>query len=114
MKHTPSPTKLKMPSSIMKTHLDQNGVKNMVQIHPTIIPFLTAMQASEPIPSNWSEIKLYPFVAPVNHNRLTPPKTHNIVHTLLGNFCHGDESKASQIEDMGNDSSMFIGYHDKV
>ena len=114
MKHTLSPMKLKTPSSITKTHFDENVDKIMVQIHPTIIPFLTAMQAPKPIPSNWNEIKLHPFVAPVNHNRLTPPKTYNIVHTLMGNFCHGDEGKASQLEDMGNDASMFIGYHDKV
>ena len=86
----------------------------MIQIHPTIIPFLTAMQASKPIPSNWSKIKLHPFVAPVNHNRLTPHKTYKIVHTLMGNFCHGDKDKTSQLEDIGNDASMFIGYHDEV
>lgn len=114
MKQTPSPTKLKTPTSITKTHLDENVDKKMVQIHPTIIPFFTAMQASEPSPLKWSEIKLHPFVAPVNHNRLTPPKTYKIVHTLMGNFCHGDEGKASQLEEMGNDASMFIGYHDKV
>jgi hypothetical protein len=37
-----------------------------------------------------------------------------IVHTLMGNFCHGDKDKISQMEDMGNDACFLMGYHDKV
>ena len=59
-------------------------------------------------------IKLQPFVAPVNHNTLTSAKAINIVHTLMGNFCHGDKEKVSQMEDMRNDACILIGYHDKV
>ena len=88
--------------------------KKIVQIHPTFIPFLTAMETSTPNPLAWKKVQLQPFVAAVNHNRLTPAKTYNIVHTLMGNFCHGDKGKASQLEEMGKDASMFIGYHDKV
>jgi hypothetical protein len=32
----------------------------------------------------------------------------------MGNFCHGDKEKVSQIEDMGNDACILIVYHDKV
>jgi hypothetical protein len=106
--------KLKTPTSITKSILDDNFEKKIVQIHPTIIPFLTAMQTSKPCPLTWIEVQLQPFVAAIYHNRLTPAKTYNIVHTLMGNFCHGDEDKASQLEEMGNDAIMFIGYHDKV
>ncbi len=60
------------------------------------------------------DIKLQPFIAPVNHNTLTSAKTMNIVHTLMRNFCHGDKDKISQMEDMGNDACFLIGYHDKV
>jgi hypothetical protein len=33
---------------------------------------------------------------------------------MMVNFCHGDESKVLQMEQMGNDSCMIVGYHDKV
>ncbi len=86
--------------------------KKLVFFHPTIIPFLTAMELND-INSNKStsnevemsdvennnslpdkgveNIKLLPFVAPVNHNTLTSAKAINIVHTFMGNFCHGDK-----------------------
>jgi D-aminopeptidase len=32
----------------------------------------------------------------------------------MGNFCHGDETKNSQMETMGMDACMMIGYHNKV
>ena len=53
-------------------------------------------------------------MAPVNHNILNTEKAINIAHTILGFFCHGDKSKNSQMETMGMDSCMIIGYHNKV
>ncbi len=79
----------------------------------TIIPFLTAMELSDThmkrainneemageliTEGSKEDIKLQPFIAPINHNTLTSAKTMNIVHTLMGNFCHGDKDKISQI-----------------
>jgi hypothetical protein len=60
------------------------------------------------------DIKLQPFIAPVNDNTLTSAKAMQIVHTLMGNFCHGDKDKISQMEDMGNDACFLMGNHDKV
>jgi hypothetical protein len=60
------------------------------------------------------DIKLQPFIAPINHNTLTSAKTMNIVHSLMGNFWHRDKDKISQMEDMGNDACFLMGYHDKV
>ncbi len=60
------------------------------------------------------DIKLQPFIAPVNHNTLTSAKTMNIVQILVGNFCHRDKDKVSQMEDMGNNACFLLGYHDKV
>ena len=114
MKKSPSQVKIKTPTSIKQSFYDENFEKKIVQIHPTIIPFFTAMKTYEPDPLAWKKVQLQLFVAAVNHNRLTPAKTYNIVHTLMGNFCHGDEDKESQLEEMGNDAIMFIGYHDKV
>jgi hypothetical protein len=61
-----------------------------------------------------ADVALQPFIAPVNHNTLNAPKTYQIVHTLMGNFCHGDKDKISQWEDMGNNATVLIGYHNKV
>jgi hypothetical protein len=61
-----------------------------------------------------ADIYLKPFIAPVNHNTLNVSKTFQIVHTLMGNFCHRDKDKISQMEDMGNNATVLIGYHDKV
>jgi hypothetical protein len=55
---------------------------------------------------------LQPYVAPVNHNTLTSAKTQQIVHTLMWNYCHGDQTKKRQLEDMGNDACLLMGYHD--
>ncbi len=32
----------------------------------------------------------------------------------MGNFCHGDKDKISQMEDMGNNACLLMGYHNKV
>jgi hypothetical protein len=60
------------------------------------------------------DIKLQPSIAPINHNTLTSTKAMQIVHTLMGNFCHGDKDKISQMEDMGNDACFLMGYHNEV
>jgi hypothetical protein len=59
-------------------------------------------------------IKLQPFIALINHNTLTSAKAIQIVHSLMGNFCHGDKDKISQMEDVGNDACLLMGYHNKV
>ena len=53
--------------------------------------------------------ELRPFVAPVNHNFLNEAKTLNIAHT-----CHGDEQKDSQMEQMGTDACVIVGFNNKV
>jgi hypothetical protein len=32
---------------------------------------------------------------------------------MTGNFCHSNESKVSQMEQMGNNSCMIVEYHEK-
>ena len=58
--------------------------------------------------------KLCPFVVPVNHNYLNGAKTLGFVHTIMGNFRHGDNSKDSHIEQMGLDPCVVVGFNDKV
>ena len=58
--------------------------------------------------------ELRPFVALVNHNFLNEAKTLNIAHTMIGNFCHGDEQKDLQMEQMGTDACVIVGFNNKV
>jgi hypothetical protein len=58
--------------------------------------------------------ELCPFVAPDNHYFLNEAKTLNITHTMMGNFCHGDEQKDSQMEQMGMDACVIVGFNNKV
>jgi hypothetical protein len=113
-----------------KKKYDSSFTKDTFCIHPTMIPFLTARElsdthmkraisnkemAGELITEGCEEdIKLQPFIAPINHSTLTSAKTMNIVPILMRNFCHGDKDNISQIEDMGNDACLLMEYHDKV
>ncbi len=33
---------------------------------------------------------------------------------MMGNFCHGDDSKDLHIEQMGSDACLVVGFNDKV
>ncbi len=90
--------------------LESNFEKESLKINPTVIPFLMATTVNQ----SKKKTTLRHYVAPVNHNVLNTKKAINIAHTILGNFCHGDKSKNSQMETMGMDACMMIGYHDKV
>ena len=58
--------------------------------------------------------ELCPFVASFNHNFLNEAKTLQIAHTMMGNFCHGDEQKDLQMEQMGTDACVIVGFNNKV
>ena len=58
--------------------------------------------------------KLCPFVALVNHNFLNEAKTLSIAHMMMGNFCHGNEKKESQMENMGTNACVIVGFDNKV
>ncbi len=90
--------------------LDSNFNKILLNINPGVIPVFTATTINE----GKKKKTLRPYIAPVNHNILKTEKAINIAHIILGNFCHRDESKNSQMETMGMESCMIIGYHDKV
>jgi len=90
--------------------LESNFLTVSMKINLTLIPFLMATIVHRDKKKNI----LRPYVAPVNHNVLNNEKAINIAHTILGNFYHGDETKNSQMETMGMDAYMMIGYHDKV
>ncbi len=104
-----SPSKKITTTQKTMTLLENNFNKILLNINPGIIPFLTETTINE----GKKKKTLRPYMAPVNHNILNTEKAINIAHTILGNFCHGDDSKNSQMETMGMDSCMIIGYHNK-
>ncbi len=64
------------------------------------------------LPSKKNHLSAY--VAPVNHNVLNEAIAYQIIHTLYGNYCHSNAGQTSQLEQMGNDACVFVGYHNKV
>jgi hypothetical protein len=60
------------------------------------------------------ENHLHPYVAPVNHNSFNEAKALNIAHTMLGNFCHGDEDNVLHMENMGNNACVVVGFNNMV
>ncbi len=102
-----SPAKILTKTQISGKYLDENFTKIMLQVHLTTLPFLTCMNVAE-------NNELRPFLAPVNHNFLNESKTLSIAHTMMGNFCHGDEKKESQMENMGADACVIVGFDNKV
>jgi hypothetical protein len=94
-----------MATSFAKKTHNKSFTKVNCQMHPSVIPFFTLMNMKETYNEQLSNAKiLQPYVAPMNHNTLTSAKTLQILHTLMGNYCHGDENKTSQLDDMGNDA----------
>ena len=105
-----SPSKKQTTTQKTMTILESSFLTVSLKINPTVIPFLMATTVNFGKKKNIPR----PYAAPVNHNVLNNEKAINIAHTILGNFCHGDETNNSQMETMGMDACMMIGYHNKV
>ncbi len=75
-----------------------------------MLPFFT------PFEVDIDKHTLKPYMASVNHNVINETTWFNIVHTLMGFFCHKSDGKiiTIQMEDMGNDACVIVGYHNKV
>jgi hypothetical protein len=95
-------------TSEIKKDIDDMFQKVNVDLHPSMVPFLTALELSH------EKTTLKPYVAPVNHNKVNESKTLQIIHMLVGNFCHGDKNKESQPEDVGNGACIMFACHAKV
>jgi hypothetical protein len=102
-----SPAKILTKAQMSGKYLEAHFTKIMWQVHLTTLPFLTCMDVTE-------NNELCPFVAPVNHNFLNEAKTLSIAHTMMGNFCHGNDKKESQMENMGTDACIIVGFDNKV
>jgi hypothetical protein len=77
-----------------KEIIDKTFQKANIELHPSIVQFLTALEALD------DNTALLPLIAPVNHNKVNESKMVQIIHTLMGDSCHGDKNRESQPEDM--------------
>jgi hypothetical protein len=75
-----------------------------------MLPFFT------PFKVDVDKHTLKPYMASVNLNIIHENTWLNIVHTLMGIFCHKSDGKnnTTPMEDMGNDACVIVGYHNKV
>ncbi len=75
-----------------------------------MLPFFT------PFKVDIDKHTLKPYMAAVNHSVINETTWLNIVHTLMGIFCHENDGKnnTTPMEDMGNDACVIVGYHNKV
>ncbi len=90
-----------------KKTIDDNFNKIQLEIHPSIVSFLTTLKKDR-------NDRLSAYVARVNHNVLNEATVYQIIHTLYGNYCQSNAGQTSQLEAMGNDACVFVGCHDKV
>jgi hypothetical protein len=79
---------MKMETVTLKTKktIDDNFNKIQLEIHPSIVSFLTTFQKDR-------NDGLSAYVAPVNHNVLNEETAYQIIHTLYGNYCHKMQDK---------------------
>jgi hypothetical protein len=75
-----------------------------------MLPFFTSFKV------DIDKHTLKPYMVSVNHNVINEITWLNIVHTLMGFFCHKSDGKnnAMPMEDMGNDACVIVGHHNKV
>ena len=97
-----------------KRLFDSGFKKETWVINPSIIPFLTPIEVREAKENVDQTVTrgLLPLMAPVNHNKLTPAKMYQLLHTILGNPYQDNNKTARANEDFGNDASIIVGFHD--
>ncbi len=76
-----------------------------MRIHPSMVPFFTPMKLNGSFPGS--------YIAPVNHNKINTGITVNIASTLMGRFAQDDNKDTSQLQEMGLDAGVVVGYSKK-
>jgi hypothetical protein len=99
--------KMETATSKTKKTIDDNFNKIQLEIHPSIVSFLTTFEKDR-------NDHLSAYVAPANHNVLNEATAYQIIHTLYRNYCHSNAGQTSQLEETGKDACVFVGYQDKV
>ena len=76
-----------------------------LSIHPTMVPFFTPMFLNGSFPGV--------YIAPVNHNKIDTCIAVNIASTMMGRFAQDETKDTSQLQDMGSDAGVVVGYSEK-
>ncbi len=84
------PTQALLPGNQIKEWkrlFDSEFKKETWVINPSTIPFLMPIEVREAKENVDQTVTrgLLPLMAPVNHNKLTPAKMYQLLHTILGN-----------------------------
>ena len=58
-----------------------------------------------------NESNLGVYIAPVNHNKINTGITVNIASTMMGRFAQDDDKDTTQLQEMGLDAGVEIGYN---
>ncbi len=74
-----------------------------MQIHPTIVPFLTPMKSSAK--------GLAAYIAPVNHNRINVGLVTRIASNMMTRYSQDNTKDVFQLQDMGTDAGITVCYH---
>jgi hypothetical protein len=53
------------------------------------------------------------YIAPVNHNKINTGITINIASTMMGRFAQDESKDTSQLQEMGSDTGVVVGYSKK-
>ena len=77
-----------------------------MRIHPSIVPFFTPMKQNGSFPGA--------YIAPVNHNKINTDITVNIASTMMGRFAQDDNKDTSQLQEMGLDAGVVVGYSENM
>ncbi len=76
-----------------------------MRMHPTMVPFFTPMTLYGSLPGD--------YIAPVNHNKINTGITVNIASTTMGWFAQDESKDTSQLQEMGSDMGVVVGYSKK-
>ena len=98
------------PTSQAKTKQVEDLLQNdchlfEMEIHPTMVPFLTPMKSSAK--------GLAAYIAPVNHNRISVGLVTTIASNMMNRYSQDDKKDIFQLQDMGTDAGIIVCYHEK-
>ena len=98
------------PTSQAKTKQVEDLLQNdchlfEMEIHPTMVPFLTPMKSSAK--------GLAAYIAPVNHNRINVGLVTTIASNMMNRYSQDDKKDIFQLQDMGTDAGIIVCYHEK-
>ncbi len=98
------------PTSQAKTKQVEELLQNdchlfEMEIHPTMVPFLTPMKSSAK--------GLAVYIAPVNHNRINVGLVTRIASNTMSRYSQDDTKDIFQLQDMGTDAGIIVCYHKK-